>query len=189
MRDGSRKRICRDDLAKAANAHKRNADNSEDKVIIPYSDLIHDLVSNELSRSVAISFVDPDIDESLRSLAALTSADLKPFVTQIANRILDECNYRFIYNSVSESTKFIIFYYVCAQDSERAKKTTNDLRDRVAMERAKCNGSLSFKFSQISRLLTISANHIAIHPQYVDIRVKPAVRDFVEHPKSSGEDL
>jgi len=58
--DGSRKRICRADLTKAS---KRNA---EGDVTIPYSDLIEDLVSNELSKSVTINLIDPDIDETLR---------------------------------------------------------------------------------------------------------------------------
>lgn len=77
--DGSRKRICKADRAKAAN--------KQDEVLIPYSDLIEDLVSHELTRSVSISIADPEIDDSLSNLVDITQANLKPLVTDIVNRI------------------------------------------------------------------------------------------------------
>jgi len=68
--DRSRKRICKADRAKAAN--------KQDEVLIPYSDLIEDLVSHELTRSVSISIADPEIDDSLSNLVDITQANLKP---------------------------------------------------------------------------------------------------------------
>ncbi len=85
-RDGSRKRMCREDLAKAYKAYKPTATDSEAD-IISYSDLIEELVSHEQSRSVAINLADDNSDETLRNSAAISSADLNSFSTEIINHI------------------------------------------------------------------------------------------------------
>jgi len=65
--------------------------------------------------SVTINLSDPDIDETVRNSGLITIANVKALIAEIVSSILDACNYKFVYESVSESGKSIIVYYVCAR--------------------------------------------------------------------------
>ncbi len=171
--------VCKNCLPKKAK-NSRNQTAAEQGIsTLSLDEAYERLPSSDLNATVV---VDPD-DPVLQPIRHIEYVDdrstLLPHVSNIAAQLWSRSGYRFIYHSSKPGPRSSSFNFFCANDIERARKSTSESRDRESMARAPCGSLLSFSFAHIARTLTIKAQHRNVHEQYADLRGKPAIRDFI----------
>ncbi len=169
--------VCKKCLRKKAENSRNQTAPEQGISTLSLDEAYERLLSSDLNATVVVDS-DDRVLQPIRHIDYFDCSTLLPHVSNIAAHLWRRSGYRFIHHSSKPGPQSSSFNFYCANDMERARKSTSESRDRESMARAPCGSLLSFSFAHIARTLTIKAQHGNVHEQYTDLSVKPAIRDF-----------